>query len=195
MKKLVKVTRPLGLAVQAGQTVLEQCREAARAAATQAAKAKTVAENHEAISALYADELSKDNNVRANFRDMLLLVLAADAPVSIQQKSGELHTTASEAVKLAKHSMKDAAKAVREDLGIGRAAGGGRKPRQPEAPKAAAKPAPLAPIALADAVCDNITDGAFVEALADAMLDRLKLKRSEALIEQLLDLLIEKAKK
>jgi len=84
---------------------------------------------------LYADEFSGDHNLSAYFGDVATLSMAGDMPISfVNRKKEEQHTTGTGAVELSKHDLKSAAKAAREDMGIGRAAGGGRTPRQPNGP-------------------------------------------------------------
>ena len=75
------------------------------------------------------------HNVRALFKDALTLHAAAQCPVSIEiigkdGKKAEAQITASEAVDLPKHGMREAAKQVREVHGMARKTGGGRTPKQ-----------------------------------------------------------------
>jgi hypothetical protein len=55
-------------------------------------------------------------------------------------KKVEVHKTALEAVDMPKHAMKEAAKQVREENGMGRKEGAGRKPVQPTTAPAQATP-------------------------------------------------------
>ena len=81
--------------------------------------------------ALYADEFNGDHNLSAYFGDVATLSMAGDMPISfVDRKKEEQHTTGTGAVGLSKHDLKSAAKAAREEMGIARAAGGGRTPRQ-----------------------------------------------------------------
>lgn len=83
---------------------------------------------------LYADEFNGDHNLSAYFGDVATLSMAGDMPISfVDHKKEEQHTTGTGAVALSKHNLKSAAKAAREEMGIARAAGGGRTPRQPTA--------------------------------------------------------------
>jgi hypothetical protein len=85
--------------------------------------------------ALYADEFNGDHNLSAYFGDVATLSMAGDMPISfVDRKKEEQHTTGTGAVALSKHDLKSAAKAAREEMGIARAAGGGRTPRQPTGP-------------------------------------------------------------
>lgn len=80
---------------------------------------------------LYADEFSGDHNLSAYFGDVATLSMAGDMPISfLDTKKEEQHTTGTGALTLSKHNLKSAAKAARDELGIARAAGGGRTPRQ-----------------------------------------------------------------
>lgn len=85
--------------------------------------------------ALYAEEFNDNHNLSSYFGDVATLSMAGDMPISfVDRKKEEQHTTGTGAVGLAKHDLKSAAKAAREEMGIARAAGGGRTPRQPTAP-------------------------------------------------------------
>jgi hypothetical protein len=85
--------------------------------------------------ALYADEFDGDNNLSAYFGDVATLSMSGNIPITyLDRKKQEQHTTGTGALTLSKHDLKSAAKAAREELGIGRAAGGGRKPRQTTGP-------------------------------------------------------------
>jgi hypothetical protein len=96
----------------------------------------TLAERIDAIMTAYAAELSEaGHNVKAIFKDALTLFAAPDTAISLDGKKDgkkvEIQTTAKEAAGMAKHTMREAAKQVREDNGMSRKAGGGRKPNQP----------------------------------------------------------------
>lgn len=120
-------------AVTAHGTVYSSLRFAAATAAPELDTSKEVRESVREVLDRYAEHFGDDHNLKAIFTDFLTLHYAADAPVSIERKIGgevqELHTTGEEATQLAKHDMRKAAKAAREDLGAGRASGGGRTPR------------------------------------------------------------------
>jgi hypothetical protein len=84
----------------------------------------------------YADDIVKvDHNVKAIFKDCLLLCLAPDTSISldgkVDGKKVDVQTTAKAAVDMSKHNLREAAKQVREANGMARATGGGRKPAQP----------------------------------------------------------------
>ena len=81
---------------------------------------------------LYRDIFNGDNNLFTYFGEVITLKMAGDMPVSfVDSKNKEQQMTAVEAIDLTKHDLQKAAKAVRDDLGIGRESGGGRKPQTP----------------------------------------------------------------
>jgi hypothetical protein len=89
-----------------------------------------------AIMGEYAPELADaGHNVKAIFKDALTLALSPTTAISLESKKDgqvvEIHTTADKAVDMSKHAMREAAKQVREENGMARKAGGGRKPTQP----------------------------------------------------------------
>lgn len=120
-------------------SVYELARSAARAAVEGFEPGDmTLAQQVESIAAAYAEDFAKvDHNVRAIFKDCATLLLAKDAPVSLEVKkdgkSADLHTTAKDAAAMPKHAMREAAKQVREQNGMARKTGGGRKPQTPTA--------------------------------------------------------------
>jgi hypothetical protein len=138
--KLASVTAQLVKAAKAGATMIAACKEAAKLASAQFDNSLPVQDRVKVIAALYSAELkTMTADGAAIFRDSLLLLAAPRVPVTLASKDKdgkevETHTTAEACFGLGKHSMKDAAKQVRESLGIARKAGGGRKPRQPAAP-------------------------------------------------------------
>jgi hypothetical protein len=143
-----EVTKHIKAAGKASGTMLAECRKAAELAAMQLDMKKPVPERIAEIMEIYAKDFAGfDANVRANFKDFLTIFAVPDAPVSIEIKSkdesSEIHTTAGDMASkpMVKHTMKDIAKQVREFAGMSRAAGGGRKPRQPVAKPAATFPA------------------------------------------------------
>lgn len=84
---------------------------------------------------LYSEDFDGNHNLSAYFGDVATLSMAGDMPISyLDRKKEEQHTTGTGAVGLSKHDLKSAAKAAREEMGIARAAGGGRTPRQPAGP-------------------------------------------------------------
>ena len=121
-------------AVDNNKTVYASLRFAAAAAAPELDTSKEVRESVREVLDRYTEHFDGDHNLKAVFTDFLTLHYAADAPVSIERKVGgeiqELHTTGEQATQLSKHDMRKAAKAARDDLGAGRASGGGRTPRQ-----------------------------------------------------------------
>ncbi len=95
-----------------------------------------LAEQVEKVAALYAEDFAKvDHNVKAIFKDCVTLLLAPNEAVSLERKidgvKTEVHTTADKAVDMAKHTLREAAKQVREANGMGRQGAGGRKPSTP----------------------------------------------------------------
>lgn len=84
---------------------------------------------------LYSEDFDGNHNLSAYFGDVATLSMAGDMPISfVDRKKEEQHTTGTGAIGLSKHDLKSAAKAAREEMGIARAAGGGRTPRQPAGP-------------------------------------------------------------
>lgn len=203
MKKLSKVTRAIKQATTLSNSVYDATREAAKLAATQLDESVSLKARVDSVVALYADELAECHNVRANFSAMLLLLAAGSQPVSLVARDGkEYHLTAAQAVNETKHYMREAAKEIREANGIGRKAGGGRKPTESapmdasllstaKAAKAAKaeEPAPveaLSHTALVDRVLDVINDEAFTLELAEALVERFKKKKAKAILEEII---------
>lgn len=137
---------------QAAASMLQKCKDAASKAAVQLDAKKPLAERIAAVVALYADDFkAAGHNVKSLFTDALTLHAAASAPVMVSVigkdgKKADEATTAAKAIELSKHNMRDAAKQVREQNGLGRKAGAGRKP--------AAKPVPVATSAEAKTEAD-----------------------------------------
>ena len=131
-----EVVAQLTKARQASASMLASCRAAAKAAARQLDARLPLKSRIEVVMICYADAIDGDANVRANFKDALTLLACAESPVSIEVRGEEVHTTAAEAVDMSKHAMKAAAKAIRDDNGIGRRAGAGRKPKSEAAENA-----------------------------------------------------------
>ena len=120
-------------AVTAHGTVYSSLRFAAATAAPELDTSKEVRESVREVLDRYTEHFDGDHNLKAVFTDFLTLHFAADAPIVIERKvDGEMkeeYTNGEAATQLAKHDMRKAAKAAREDLGAGRASGGGRTPR------------------------------------------------------------------
>lgn len=120
----------------AGNTMLNKCKEGAKLAANQLNATLPIAERIDAVMSLYKNDFdAAGHNVRALFKDALTLHAAAQCPVSIEVigkdgKKAEAQLTASEAVDLPKHGMREAARQVREVHGMARKSGGGRTPKQ-----------------------------------------------------------------
>jgi hypothetical protein len=145
-KTLNNVIAHLKTACEASRSMLDACKSAAFEAKIQLdEKTECPQKRTDAVVALYADIYGKDHNVKANFKDALFLYALGDTPISFETRKGEeMHTTAEEAVQLSKHDMKKAVKEARDDLGLGRKSGGGRKPRtEKTAPVIKANPSQL----------------------------------------------------
>ena len=134
LEPIAAVSLSLKAACKASGSMLQACKEAAKAAARQLDANLPLSERINKVMLCYKDIIGGDNNVRANFKDGLTLLACAQAPVTIEVKGEEVHTTAEAALELPKHAMKAAAKAVRDDNGIGRAT----KKRKPKTPVAKA---------------------------------------------------------
>lgn len=134
-QKLLKtVSTLLNDACEASRSVLACCKQAAFEAKKQLDKGIECPQKRTAqVVSLYREVYGNDNNVKANFSDALFLYALGDMPISFESTRGsEIHTTAEKAAEnLSKHDMKKAAKEARDDLGVGRRAGGGRKPAKP----------------------------------------------------------------
>lgn len=147
--RLDAVAKLINEAGQAASTMLAKAKEAAQGAAAQLDPTKPVRDRIDAVVSLYATDFTAAGaNVKALFVDALTLHAAAQTPVAVRAmgkdgKMADQHVTAGDAVNMAKHAMRDAAKQVREALGIGRKAGGGRKAATP---KASTGPAHMAAI-------------------------------------------------
>lgn len=131
-----EVVAQLTKAREASATMYASCRAAAKAAAKQLNANLPLKSRIEVVMLCYADAIDGDANVRANFKDALTLLACAESPISIEVRGEEIQTTAAEAVDMPKHTMKAAAKAVRDDNGMGRKSGGGRKPKSEQAENA-----------------------------------------------------------
>lgn len=133
---------------QAAASMLQKCKDAASKAAAQLDAKKPLGERIAAVVALYADDFkAAGHNVKSLFTDALTLHAASAAPVMVQVigkdgKKADEATTAAKAVDLSKHNMRDAAKQVREQNGLGRKAGAGRKAATPKTPTATMPAAP-----------------------------------------------------
>lgn len=123
---------------QAAASMLQKCKDAAKLAAAQLDAKKPLAARIAEVVALYADDFkAAGHNVKSLFTDALTLHAAEAAPVmvSVIGKDGKKQdeaTTAAKAVELSKHNMRDAAKQVREQNGMARKAGAGRKAATPK---------------------------------------------------------------
>jgi hypothetical protein len=175
-----EVSKHIKAAGKASGTMLAECRKAAEIAATQLDMKKPVSERIAEIMEIYSKDFAGfDANVRANFKDFLTIFAVPDAPVSIEIKSKdaatEIHTTAGDMASkpMVKHTMKDIAKQVREFAGMSRAAGGGRKPRQPVAK-------PTATFPTAPDMTDETAFLAWCDNLSEYLLDAVYRPRIDA---------------
>jgi hypothetical protein len=128
---------------KAAESMLQLCKEAAKAAAAQLNPAKPMGERIEGVMSLYAaDFTAAGHNVKSLFKDALTLHAAAQTPVTVSAmvngKKTDVHVTAEKAADMPKHAMKDAAAQVRAANGLSRKSGGGRKAaaKMPAAPAA-----------------------------------------------------------
>ena len=140
VKALTNVIAALTKAKQASASVLSACKEAALGAEKQLNPNLPIRDRIEVVMIAYRETIGDDINVRSNFKDALTLLACAQAPVSITVKGEEVHTTGRDALDLPKHAMKAAAKAVRDDNGLGRREGAGRKPNAPKVEVTASNP-------------------------------------------------------
>ena len=131
-----EVIQHIAKARNASATMLASCKAAAKAAARQLDKNLPLRDRIEVVMFCYREAIDGDANVRANFKDALTLLACAESPVSLEVGGKEIQTTAAEAVDMPKHTMKAAAKAVRDDNGMGRKSGGGRKAKSEDAENA-----------------------------------------------------------
>jgi len=134
LEPIEAVSVSLKAACKASGSMLQACKEAAKAAARQLDANLPLIERINKVVLCYKDVIGGDNNVRANFKDGLTLLACAQTPVSIEVRGVEVHTTAEKALDMPKHAMKAAAQAVRAENGIGRTTAAKRKPVQPSAP-------------------------------------------------------------
>lgn len=186
MKQLVSVKRKLLSATDADNTVLQACKDAAGLAAKQLDAELPLKERIEAVVLCYTDVYNNNPNVKALFKDALTLLACAQTPISIEKKDGELHTVAEKALEFNKHDMREAAKQVREANGMARKAGGGRKPRQPEA-KAQVTPAKLSDFAKVDAVLDLFDKPDWRKDFAGALAERHGKARAAKLLTDVIN--------
>lgn len=136
IKPIAEVVQHITKARKASATMLASCKAAAKAAARQLDVKLPLKSRIDVVVLCYAEQIDGDANVRSNFRDALTLLACAESPVSIEVRGEEIQTTAAEAVDMPKHAMKAAAKAVRDDNGMGRREGAGRKAKSEQAEQA-----------------------------------------------------------
>ena len=136
IKPMAEVVQHITKARKASATMLASCKAAAKAAARQLDTNLPLKSRIDVVVLCYAEQIDGDVNVRSNFKDALTLLACAESPVSIEVRGEEIQTTAAEAVDMPKHAMKAAAKAIRDDNGMGRREGAGRKSKSEAAENA-----------------------------------------------------------
>lgn len=127
-------------------TMFATIKEAASLAAAELPKGKTTVDAHAMVMAAHKGSLSAVSpNVKQLFSDALWLHAASSNVVEIKVAgSKEPHQVkATEALDASQHNMKAAAQQVREQLGAGRAKGGGRPATAPTAVACDAKGEPI----------------------------------------------------
>lgn len=176
MKILLSVKRALESAIEASNTMFSATVDAAQKAAPQLDAKLPLGERVKAVVDLYQPVYGSNHNVKAIFADSLMLLAEPTTPVSFEETTKgedgkrvkqEVHTTAGDAVKLPKHKLREAAKQVRQDNGLGRAP----QQRVPRTPEAAPKQAKLTDFAMADKFADLIADDEWLKDLAKAIVD------------------------
>jgi hypothetical protein len=145
---LSTVIDSLNKANKAAGSMLEFCRKAAELAATQLDHSKSPKDAHAEIMAIYSPQfIGADANVKQNFSAFLVLHADKKAVIDLKIKSAKeskvVSTTAGDMISkpMTKHTLRDLAKQVREVNDMGRATGGGRKPKTPTANPPATFPA------------------------------------------------------
>jgi len=178
IKPMAEVVQHITKARNASATMLASCKAAAKAAARQLDAKLPLKSRIDVVVLCYAEQIDGDANVRSNFKDALTLLACADSPVSIEVRGEEIQTTAAEAVDQSKHVMKAAAKAIRDDNGMGRREGAGRKAKSETAEQA---------VRLSPAKLDTSTDqrGAVINTVVQGLDDaaffaEFKAKLAEA---------------
>lgn len=146
------VTALIGEAIAAAGTMVAKVREAAKAAAAQFNPAASPNDNVKRVVAMYADDLAGDANVKALFSDALWLLAANSVPVTVMVGKEEMHVSAGDAIKMAKHGLKAAASQARAAHGAGRKpavrkpAGKVASPKQPTAASKVSKAGKAGPV-------------------------------------------------
>lgn len=138
------VVEQINLARQAYASTTDALRAAAELASEELNRELTPEDSVMDVLNRYREFFGDSHNLKATFKDFLLLQYADDVPVSTEverlDKNGravldddgnpvmiETHVTAADAARdFSKHAMRAAAKEVREHFGIARKSGGGR---------------------------------------------------------------------
>lgn len=175
------VSKLIGAAAKAAGTMLSKTKEAAKLAALQLNPAEAdVMARVDAVVRLYAEDFTAaGHNIRAIFKDALILLALPETPVTVTQGKTDIHSTAAAFVDASKHAMRAAAKEVRDSIGAGRASGGGRKASTPKAKAAeAAAAVGLAPDVVTMSEVDAFT--AWLDAAPDYLSDAIYLSKLQA---------------
>lgn len=176
------VGKLIGAAAKAAGTMLAKTKEAAKLAALQLNPAEAdVMARVDAVVKLYADDFAAaGHNIRAIFKDALILLALPETPVTVTQGKTDMHATAAAFVDASKHAMRAAAKEVRDSIGAGRASGGGRKSSAPKQVAPTAKSTPEIFVTMSevdafsawlDAAQDYVSDAIYLQKLQARMLE------------------------
>lgn len=175
----VNVGKLIAAAAKAAGTMLAKTKEAAKLAALQLNPEEAdVMARVDAVCKLYAEDFAAaGHNIRAIFKDALLLLALPETPVTVTQGKTDIHATAAQFVEASKHAMRAAAKEVRDSIGAGRKSGGGRKAAAPK------QVTPTAPSAVPqDVVTRSEVDAftAWLDAAPDYLGDAVYLPKIQA---------------
>lgn len=172
------VGKLIAAAAKAAGTMLAKAKEAAKLAALQLNPEESdVMARVDAVCKLYADDFAAaGHNIRAIFKDALLLLAMPETPVTVTQGKNEIHATAAQLVDACKHVMRAAAKEVRDSIGAGRKSGGGRKAAAPK------QVTPATPAVPQDVVTRSEVDAftAWLDAAPDYLSDAVYLPKIQA---------------
>lgn len=172
------VGKLIAAAAKAAGTMLAKTKEAAKLAALQLNPEEAdIMARVEAVVKLYADDFAAaGHNIRAIFKDALLLLAMPETPVTVTQGKTDIHATAAQFVEASKHAMRAAAKEVRDSIGAGRKSGGGRKAAAPK------QVTPTAPAVSQDVVTRAEVDAftAWLDAAPDYLSDAIFLPKIQA---------------
>lgn len=174
-----EVVDALKKARNASKSMLDACKAAAQAAASQLDVKLPLGDRINVVMICYREAIGGDTNVRSNFKDALTLLACESSAITIEHDGKVVHTTGRDALKLPKHAMKEAAKEVRKDNDLSRASGAGRKRKSEKAENAST----LSAAALNTGTTSqrNVVINTVVARLGDAdFFTELKAKLAEA---------------